>query len=979
MIQNDYAPQTAAEKIIHAQVLCFCVEYALACMWMSWNVRPVMVIGHSLGEYAALAISRALSLRDALHLVVHRAQLMLDCCDIGSSGMLACHVPASQLETLFESSPARYTGLSIACRNAEGSSVVAGSTAGIEFLIQTLQSQGHRCQKLDVPLGFHSPALDPIQEPLRRFCTDNISISAPDIPTGSCYYGRLIKPGDLSSEYFSNQTRGTVQFTDLINSLSRSTDLRDAIFIETGPNSSTLPFVESSLPATSAERLFLPTLRRRVDPWVSICGSLQALSRVLPNDNIDWRRVWAGSDARLIDGPRYPFQQSARYIPYSGPTNCSEALLPAQSMTNHSSSFYHLRSTKNSERHPYSRRFETGIDKIETYVHGHTVGGQSLCPASLYHGMLLEAHNVDAQIAPDRQIVVQNVSFSRPLIVFAGTAKSMIVSLKLDNLSRDDGQDTASSPAVQRFTFSSSHRGDESRVTEHCSGSILQESVTQTDEYLADKAANVLKQAFYLKSQRTTHNVFQTHMIYNVLFPRVVTYSERYHTIQKLTIPDSKLEGWGTFRLPEDERVRGNKNFLSPVFVDTLLHAAGFIANLQVASSEACICVAIGTLRISHVLFPTNDDFYIYSRLQEHKESGFFLAESYALRGDGTVVAAVEGMRFNRLNLVSFQNHLASSLDKGMTKKSVAIDTVHAPRLDVQAGVKEVIARVVELPLDSIEEVTRLEDIGVDSMMQIELRNAIQKRFALHAFDLDFLMDGKTVQDLQREVVLLLRQGNAEPRKLETLQTNNGWSGKDLTEIISELTGISRDKVIPEATLESLGIDSLLMLELQKVLTIRYGQRVVDEDLLDFDITVGQLRGLILSQTPPAEEVCIHEGYTEAQTISATEPTDDGGKNIHSTGFEDFHPVRIRLLGPGSSDQPPLFLLHDGSGMIDAYSKLGPIGSNVFGIASPNPRSEGRQHAASSLVQMARHYASAIAAFTADKIVLGGTFVRFYS
>ena len=972
MIQNEYSPRTAAEDIIHAQVLCFCVEYALACMWMSWNVKPVMVIGHSLGEYAALAISGALSLQHALHLVAHRAHLMLSCCDIGSSGMLACQVPASQLETLFESNPENLSGLSIACRNGEMNSVVAGSIAEINSLTQILKSQGRRCQKLDVALGFHSSALDPIKDPLQRFCADNIEISVPNIPTGSSYYGRLLKPGDLSAGYFSDQTRGTVQFSDLIRSISSNTSFCDGIFIETGPSASTLPLVESSLSETATKCLFLPTLRRRVDPWVSICRSLQALSRAIPKEVINWRGVWSGSDARLIDGPNYPFQQSARYIPYNSQGSQSQDALAAPSITSPLSSFYNLKSTNDRRRDLSSRCFETEMGSIEGYVNGHSVGGLPLCPASLYHGMILEAHIIGPKLASDRHVVLQDVSFSRPLLVSAETAKSTIIALNIENNPVYDGNEDFARPPVQRFSFSSSHRGHESIVTEHCSGSLFHESAVQRDDYLADKATGVLKQAFYRKSQQYSNNVFQKNMIYNVLFPRVVAYSERYHSIQELTVPEGKLEGWGTFRLPGDEQVCRSKGAISPVFMDTLLHAAGFIANLQVASPEACICAAIETLRLSHVDLQTSDNFYIYCRLRDHRKSNFFLAESYAMRNDGVIVAAVEGMRFNVLNLELFQAHLAISRDKAMTKQRVSKNTVHESRVQIQASVEEVVAQVVELPLGSVGEDTRLADIGIDSMMQFELCNALQTRFSLHEFDINILKDGMTIRDLQQQVVLLCH-ACIEPPGLKVLQTRDDSSRKDLNTIFSELTGISKDRIMPDATLESLGIDSLLSLELQKILTVQYGQHVVDGDLLNPDISVEQLGCLI------TERVSMQKEDTEAQAVSAKQPTEDGGKNFGRTGKDESNPVRIILLQSGSSERPPLFLFHDGSGVVDAYRKLGPFGSNVFGIPNPQIGFKDHHHAASSLVKMARRYASAIAAFPGEEIVLGGRSVAWPS
>ncbi len=73
--QAAFAEQQLAQTA-YAQVALFVVEYALAQWWQHYGVRPVAVLGHSLGEYVVATLAGVFSLQDALRLVVARGRLM---------------------------------------------------------------------------------------------------------------------------------------------------------------------------------------------------------------------------------------------------------------------------------------------------------------------------------------------------------------------------------------------------------------------------------------------------------------------------------------------------------------------------------------------------------------------------------------------------------------------------------------------------------------------------------------------------------------------------------------------------------------------------------------------------------------------------------------------------------------------------------------------------------------------------------------
>ncbi|KIP05128.1 hypothetical protein PHLGIDRAFT_36582 [Phlebiopsis gigantea 11061_1 CR5-6] len=123
------------------QAAVFVLECALAEMWTSWGVRPDAVVGHSLGEYAALVAAGVLSLEDGLKIVAGRAHLMAEKCTLDDTGMLAVKMSPVELACHLGQS-ADYDELSVACHNSCEDGVVAGKLSQLDVLQAELKASG---------------------------------------------------------------------------------------------------------------------------------------------------------------------------------------------------------------------------------------------------------------------------------------------------------------------------------------------------------------------------------------------------------------------------------------------------------------------------------------------------------------------------------------------------------------------------------------------------------------------------------------------------------------------------------------------------------------------------------------------------------------------------------------------------------------------------------------------------------------------
>jgi len=132
------------------------------------DIKPVLTMGHSLGEFTALVASGALDAVDAVKLVNLRGQLMAKACAAQEVGMLVSlglsdddveAVCAGQRDAGKQVWPVNY--------NADGQIVIAGIKKDLEELVAVLKEAGaKRAMLLDMSVASHCPLLESASAPL---------------------------------------------------------------------------------------------------------------------------------------------------------------------------------------------------------------------------------------------------------------------------------------------------------------------------------------------------------------------------------------------------------------------------------------------------------------------------------------------------------------------------------------------------------------------------------------------------------------------------------------------------------------------------------------------------------------------------------------------------------------------------------------------------------------------------------------------
>jgi [acyl-carrier-protein] S-malonyltransferase len=181
-------PKEALALTTNTQPVMLVAGVAAYRVWMAEvGVAPHAVAGHSLGEYAALVASGALTLTQATPLVRLRAQAMQDAVPVGVGamaailGMDALRVAALCVEVTQEYGAASAEVVEAANFNDPSQTVISGSKAAVDRACAVLKAHGaKRALVLPVSAPFHSSLMLPAAQKLQQRLAE-IDFSTPQI------------------------------------------------------------------------------------------------------------------------------------------------------------------------------------------------------------------------------------------------------------------------------------------------------------------------------------------------------------------------------------------------------------------------------------------------------------------------------------------------------------------------------------------------------------------------------------------------------------------------------------------------------------------------------------------------------------------------------------------------------------------------------------------------------------------------------
>jgi [acyl-carrier-protein] S-malonyltransferase len=192
------------------------------------GIEPDYVIGHSVGEFAALAAADSMSIEDAIALVRERGVAMAEAAAQHPGAMAAI---LGLEDEIVESLCRQILGVWPANYNCPGQLVVSGEHAAVDECIERAQEHGaRRAVKLKVSGAFHSPLVARAADRLRP-AIERVRFQEPVAPFMSTVTARL-ESAQRVAPLLVDQLTAPVRFTQAASEL-----MRDGVktFVEVGP------------------------------------------------------------------------------------------------------------------------------------------------------------------------------------------------------------------------------------------------------------------------------------------------------------------------------------------------------------------------------------------------------------------------------------------------------------------------------------------------------------------------------------------------------------------------------------------------------------------------------------------------------------------------------------------------------------------------------------------------------------------------
>ncbi|KAI1156884.1 polyketide synthase [Nemania diffusa] len=971
-------------------------EMALAKLWISWGIQPSAVLGHSLGEYAALHAAGVLSASDTIYLVGARAQLLVEKCTAGTHAMLAVQ---GSVDSVTEALESRTKPTNVACINGPRETVLSGSSTEIADVAEQLGGAGFKCTQLKVPFAFHSAQVEPILDDFEKLAR-SVQFRSPSVPVISPLLGKLVQDEPINPAYLRNHARDAVNFLGGLVSAQESGVIDEkTVWLEVGPHPVCANMVKA---AFGASTIAVPSLRRSESPYKTLSSTLCTLHSA--GLNLDWNEYHRDFDStvRLLDLPAYSFDLKNYWLQYTGDwcitknrgaSSASAKAIEAPPKPKLSTTTVQKITKETVEGDIAILETETDMteENMRKICSGHLVNGTPLTPSTLYADMAMTISEYGYKLVrPDAKDIGVNVGDMQvpKTLIFDGKAESQILRMSV-RVNAADG--------IANISWTT---GEGAKKTEHAGCKVAfgntQEWLGEFDRvsYLIKSRIDSLKAA----EERGEASKIGRGLAYK-LFTALVDYHPRYRGMESVILDSTTCEATAkiVFQTSSDEGVFHT----APYWIDSVCHISGFIVNATDAvdsREHVYISHGWGSIRFAERL-DGSKSYQSYIRMQNVKGTKMMAGDAYIFDGDRLIGIAGD-VRFQAiprkvLNVVLPPQGAAASAPAGGTaraapvarptkapvKEKKQITAKNLPAVNKKLSKRSVVAEVMDIVAketgvghDELADNIAFADLGVDSLMGLTISGRLREELELnvdsHAFN-----DHSTVGAFKK----FLAQFESATATAEEISTAGGSEDSDeegsedtnvttplddsekgsvkndsaaaesgntseLRQIIRETIcaemGVEIEEIIAAPDLAALGMDSLMSLSILGILREKTGLNIPG-DLLGHNPSLKDVEKALGVEDKPKKATPIARPVETKSTKTVVKKESTTVTVSKTEMTVDAYPHRkatsVLLQGNHRTATRQLFMIPDGSGSATSYTEITEIGPDiaVWGMFSP--------------------------------------------
>jgi acyl transferase domain-containing protein/surfactin synthase thioesterase subunit len=288
------------DETAYTQPALFAVQAGLVALWRSWGIIPDVVLGHSVGEFAAVHCAGVYTLDQVLGLLVERARLMQALPRDGA--MAAVFSDEETVAAAIEQG--RRADVAIAALNSPKNTVISGARDAVAGLIAHFESVGIPCHLLTVSHAFHSPLMQPAAGEFGR-----IAAAVESRPPKTAWLSTVsATPMEKAPDarYWCDHALNAVRFAEGMRALV-GTGVSE--FVEIGPGNTLLALGQQIVPGGG--NAWLGSLSKRGE-LTEILTSLGNLYR--RGYDVDWDGFHRPCPRRRVSLPTYPFEHRRFWI-----------------------------------------------------------------------------------------------------------------------------------------------------------------------------------------------------------------------------------------------------------------------------------------------------------------------------------------------------------------------------------------------------------------------------------------------------------------------------------------------------------------------------------------------------------------------------------------------------------------------------------------------------------------------------------------